>query len=261
MRTTDLSAFLNQITPVTPIVVLTGAGISKESGLATFRSEDGTWAEFRIEEVATPQAFARDPAKVQGFYNARRRAALDPSVQPNAAHLALARLEQQWPGPFLLVTQNVDDLHDRAGSKALIHMHGEVTKLRCTACKHVWQFTDDVDATLPCPSCKALAAARPHIVWFSEMPFELERIGDALAHCGLFIAIGTSGQVYPAAGFMSEARSAGALTLEVNLEQTDTTSRFHSGLYGPATQTVPALIDTLLALQSTRAPSVRNYGH
>ena len=252
---------LKGITPTAPIVVLTGAGISKESGLATFRSEDGTWAEFRVEEVATPEAFARDPAKVQGFYNARRRAALDPSVQPNAAHLALARLEQQWSGPFLLVTQNVDDLHDRAGSKALIHMHGEVTKLRCTVCDHVWSFTGDVESTLPCPSCKTVETARPHIVWFGEMPFELEIIGDALARGGLFIAIGTSGQVYPAAGFMSEARAAGALTLEVNLEQTDIASRFHSGLYGPASQAVPTLVDALLALRLTHSSSVRTYGH
>ncbi|MBP7334398.1 NAD-dependent deacylase [Niveispirillum sp.] len=239
-----LKRLLQGLRPDAGLVVLTGAGISRESGLHTFRDADGIWAQVRLEEVATPQAFARDPARVQGFYNARRRAVLDPSVGPNAAHDALVRLENGWRGPFLLVTQNVDDLHDRAGSSRLLPMHGALLKIRCTACDRITRFTGDLETGATCPDCGAGGSLRPHIVWFGEMPLFMEEIGEALADAGLFIAIGTSGTVYPAAGFAAEARAHGAITLEINMEETG--GRFDGGLYGPATHTVPALVDFLL---------------
>ncbi|MFV3074444.1 NAD-dependent deacylase [Niveispirillum fermenti] len=235
---------LAALRPDAGIVILTGAGISRESGLHTFRDADGIWRQVRLDEVATPQAFARDPARVQGFYNARRRAVLDPAVQPNEAHRALVRLEQAWTGPFLLVTQNVDDLHDRAGSDRLLHMHGELLKIRCGACGRMERYENDLAADAICPDCGARGTLRPHIVWFGEMPLHLAAIGDALSDCGLFLSIGTSGQVYPAAGFATEARMAGALTVEINLEPTG--GLFDAGLYGPATLTVPAFVDGLL---------------
>lgn len=249
MLSQEVLSLLRPLRADAAIVILTGAGISRESGLHTFRDADGIWAQVRLEEVATPEAFARDPDRVQGFYNARRRSLLDPAVQPNAAHQALARLERHRQGPLLLVTQNIDDLHDRAGSRDLIHMHGELLKVRCTACGglHVWPA--DLSAADACPACTRPGFLRPHIVWFGEMPLAMERIGDALEALqpnDLFIAIGTSGNVYPAAGFVAEARAAGALALEINLEPTDGAHLFHAGLYGPATQTVPALVDALL---------------
>lgn len=244
MLDAHLKRLLQGLRPDAGLVILTGAGISRESGLHTFRDADGIWAQVRLEEVATPQAFARDPARVQGFYNARRRAVLDPAIHPNRAHDALVRLESAWRGPFLLVTQNVDDLHDRAGSSRLLHMHGELLKIRCAACGRIARFEGDLDTDAICPSCDAKGTLRPHIVWFGEMPLFMEAIGDALADAGLFIAIGTSGTVYPAAGFAAEARAAGAITLEINMEETG--GRFDGGLYGPATQTVPALVDFLL---------------
>ncbi|OYQ31773.1 NAD-dependent protein deacylase [Niveispirillum lacus] len=225
------------------LVILTGAGISRESGLHTFRDTDGIWAQVRLEDVATPEAFARNPAQVQGFYNARRRAVLDPAVQPNAAHHALVQLERQWRGPFLLVTQNVDDLHARAGSSRLLPMHGELLKIRCAACGRVDRFEGDLAVSAICPGCGAIGSLRPHIVWFGEMPLFMAEIGDALSDAGLFIAIGTSGTVYPAAGFAAEAKANGATTLEINMAETG--GRFDGGLYGPATQTVPALVDFL----------------
>lgn len=244
MINAPLKRLLQGLRPDAGLVILTGAGISRESGLHTFRDADGIWAQVRLEEVATPQAFARDPARVQGFYNARRRAVLDPGVRPNAAHDALVQLESAWRGPFLLVTQNVDDLHDRAGSSRLLHMHGELLKIRCTACDRIVRFEGDLATGAVCPGCGASGTLRPHIVWFGEMPFFMEEIGEALADAGLFIAIGTSGTVYPAAGFVAEARANGAITLEINMEETG--GQFDGGLYGPATQTVPALVDFLL---------------
>jgi len=177
------------------IVVLTGAGISAESGLRTFRDAGGLWENHRVEEVATPEAFQRDPALVQGFYN-QRRAQLG-SVRPNAAHEALVRLETHWPGEVLVVTQNVDDLHDRAGSRNLIHMHGELLKVRCERCGQVSPWVGDVTGATPCPGCGRTGSLRPHIVWFGEMPLEMPRIQEALERCGLFLAVGTSGNVYP----------------------------------------------------------------
>ncbi|TAD89818.1 MAG: NAD-dependent protein deacylase [Alphaproteobacteria bacterium] len=229
------------------IVILTGAGISAESGLATFRDPDGIWARHRIEDVATPEAWRRDPAKVTGFYNARRRQLLDPAVAPNPAHHALVRLEQAWPGDFLLVTQNVDNLHDRAGSHRLIHMHGELARVRCTSCGAEAPWLADVEPASACPACGATGSLRPAVVWFGEMPLEMERIARALTECDVFIAIGTSGAVYPAAGFVGEARAAGAHTMEVNLEPSDVRSRFHEARHGPAATLVPALVEELLA--------------
>lgn len=229
------------------IVILTGAGISKESGLSTFRDADGIWATVRVEDVATPEAFLRDPARVHGFYNARRRMHADATIQPNAAHHALARLEREWPGEVLLVTQNIDDLHERAGSKNLIHMHGEMLKARCIWCEFVTAWQDDLSAEMQCPTCNAPGGMRPHVVWFGEMPLETDRIGAALDACGTFISIGTSGNVYPAAGFVAEARRNGARTVELNLEPSEGASLFDEALYGPATQVVPDFVARLLA--------------
>jgi NAD-dependent deacetylase len=228
------------------IVVLTGAGISRESGLATFRDADGVWAQVRIEDVATPEAFARDPARVHGFYNARRAQLGDANVTPNAAHHALARLEQRWPGAFLLVTQNVDDLHERAGSRRLVHMHGELMRARCIRCDTSHPWPDPLATDTRCPACFLTGGMRPDIVWFGEVPHEMERIEAALARCGLFIAIGTSGQVYPAAGFVAEVRGQ-ADTVELNLEPSEGAALFDDALHGPATQVVPAYVDRLLA--------------
>ena len=224
------------------IVVLTGAGISAESGLRTFRDADGLWENHRVEDVATPEAFARKPALVYRFYNERRRGL--PGVRPNAAHEALARLEAAWPGDFLLVTQNVDDLHDRAGSRRLLHMHGELLKARCLACRKVLPWPGDLDADDRCPTCHH-GRLRPHIVWFGERPLEMERIYAALEHCGLFVAIGTSGHVYPAAGFV-EAVQPWAPTLELNLEPSRVADAFLEHRTGRATELVPAFVAELL---------------
>jgi NAD-dependent deacetylase len=228
------------------IVVLTGAGISKESGLDTFRDADGIWARVRIEDVATPEAFARDPERVHEFYNARRRGLRNPAVQPNAAHLALARLEREWPGEVLLVSQNIDGLHARAGSQRLVSMHGDLLKARCAACGHVADWPHDLGTGDACGACGRTGLMRPHVVWFGEMPFAMDEIYAALAECGLFVSIGTSGNVYPAAGFVAEARGAGARTVELNLEPSAGASLFDEAIHGPATQTVPAFVERLL---------------
>lgn len=227
----------------TPIVILTGAGISAESGLPTFRDNGGLWEQHRVEDVATPEAFRRDPGLVQRFYNERRRRLGD--VAPNAAHLALAELERGWPGPLLLVTQNVDDLHARAGSRNLVPMHGELLKARCLACGAVSVWTDDILPSSCCPRCDQQGHLRPHIVWFGEMPLAMDRIFTALEGCGLFIAIGTSGTVYPAAGFVN-AVPPGARTLELNLECSALNSRFDEQRQGTATRRVPELVAELL---------------
>lgn len=230
------------------IVVLTGAGISKESGLDTFRDADGIWAKVRLEDVATPEGFRRDPRRVHEFYNARRRSLLNPNVQPNAAHRALAALEARWPGDFLLVTQNIDDLHERAGCQKLVHMHGEMFKSRCEWCGEVFGWKDDLTLEMPCHACMRAGGLRPHVVWFGEMPMEMGRIQVALMHATLFVSIGTSGNVYPAAGFVQEAREvAGARTVELNLEPSVGASLFEERRYGPATETVPRFVDELIA--------------
>jgi NAD-dependent deacetylase len=230
------------------IVILTGAGISKESGLETFRDPEGIWARVRIEDVATPEAFARDPARVHAFYNHRREGLLQAEVQPNPAHRALARLEVEWPDEVLLVTQNIDDLHERAGSRNLIHMHGEILKARCLACGEVSPWRAPLTQESLCPGCGADGTLRVNVVWFGEMPFEMERIYDALAACDLFVSIGTSGNVYPAAGFVAEARGNGrAHTVEINLEPSEGTSLFREHLHGPAGTEVPAFVERVLA--------------
>jgi len=191
------------------IVVLTGAGVSAESGLDTFRGMDGLWENHRIEDVASPEGFARDPELVHGFYNLRRRRLLSGEVEPNAAHRALARLENEFAGDYLLVTQNIDDLHERAGSRRLIHMHGELRKARCGVCGTVGAVSGDLTSSDPCARCQRTGTMLPHVVWFGEMPMAMERIVAGLEGCDLFIAIGTSGHVYPAAGFVDIARRAG----------------------------------------------------
>jgi NAD-dependent protein deacetylase/lipoamidase len=230
------------------IVVLTGAGISVESGLPSFRGAGGLWQGWRLEDVATPEAFARDPARVQRFYDQRRRQLLAGSIRANAAHLALAELERRWPGEVLVVTQNIDDLHERAGTRHLIHMHGELLKARCTGCENVLTWREDLESAHRCPACAVQDRLRPHVVWFGEMPLELDRIYGALESCDLFVAIGTSGQVYPTAGFVEAVRAAGrAHTLELNLEPSATGSLFAEQRHGPATDVVPRLVADLLA--------------
>ncbi|MHC8508173.1 MAG: NAD-dependent deacylase [Rhodospirillales bacterium] len=230
------------------IVVLTGAGISKESGLSTFRDPDGIWASVRIEDVATPEAFARNPARVHDFYNQRRRLMRENTVQPNAAHLALARLETEWPEDVLVVTQNVDSLHEQAGSRNLIHMHGEHAKIRCMKCGHVCGWADDLSVETPCPACAAPGGLRPDVVWFGEQPMQMERIYGALSACGLFVSVGTSGAVYPAAGFAAFVRqNTAARTVELNLEPSAGAELFEDAFYGPATEAVPAYVEALLA--------------
>ena len=236
---------LKQVSPQDGIVILTGAGISKESGLATFRDPDGIWAQYRIEDVATPEAFARAPDRVLDFYNMRRRQAFADNIRPNAAHYALGELEAFWPGKFLLVTQNIDDLHERGGSTNLIHMHGELGKSRCHHCGDIASGLCDLDPGMVCTACAQPGGIRPHVVWFGEMPLEMERIYAALSRCALFISIGTSGNVYPAAGFVQEARVAGALTVELNLEKSEGATLFENAQYGPATEVVTAFVDAL----------------
>lgn len=218
------------------IVILTGAGISAESGLGTFRDKDGLWTQVKLEDVATPEGFARNPEMVQDFYNARRSNCQE--AEPNAAHFALAKLRD-----VLLVTQNVDDLHERAGSQGVVHMHGELLRGLCGACGASWEQQEDISVSDACPACGA-KACRPDVVWFGEMPYHMERIEAALAGCELFVSIGTSGEVYPAAGFAAGARLAGASTLELNLEPTG--GQFDEGLYGPASEIVPAWVADIL---------------
>jgi NAD-dependent deacetylase len=258
------------------IVVLTGAGISADSGLATFRGADGLWEGHRVEDVATPEAYARDPALVHQFYDARRARLSE--VEPNAAHRALARLDAEWPGELLIVTQNVDDLHERAGANRLLHMHGELAKGWCLACgeRFPWQgpmspstvrpepveglhFSRDASEGQPfdklrtngsvnaCPSCQAVGQIRPDIVWFGEMPYEMERIEDALRGADLFVSIGTSGAVYPAAGFVQTARYCGAHCIEMNLEPSQGSIFFDESRMGRAAELVPAWVEEMVA--------------
>ena len=226
------------------IVILTGAGVSAESGLKTFRAEDGLWEDHPVEQVATPEGFAADPALVQRFYDERRASVC--AASPNPAHEALGRLEREWPGELLLVTQNIDDLHERGGATRVLHMHGEVLSAWCQACdgRHRWEATlrDRPD----CPSCGE-AALRPDIVWFGEMPYQMERIFDALTKADLFVSIGTSGAVYPAAGFVQQAAAHGARTLELNLERSQGSQHFDETRLGPASELVPQWVDEVLS--------------
>ncbi len=230
------------------VVVLTGAGVSAESGMGTFRDAGGLWARFDPMQLATPEAFARDPATVQAFYDARRRALL--AATPNAAHAALARLEAALADrgdALVLVTQNIDDLHERAGSRHVRHMHGELLRARCTACEAVTRWDGDIGAADACPACGEPGQLRPHAVWFGEVPLYLDEIEAALAVADLFVAIGTSGSVYPAAGFVSVARRMGVRTCELNLDPSDNADVFDERQYGVATAIVPAWADRLLA--------------
>lgn len=225
------------------VVVLTGAGISAESGIQTFRGNDGLWESHSIEEVATPEGFARNPELVQRFYNARRQQLQLPEIQPNAAHSMLAEFEQSWNDEFLLVTQNVDDLHERAGSQRLLHMHGELMRVRCQACDSSHEYRGDVHVDSVCDVCAEAGDLRPDVVWFGEMPLHMDLIAAALSQCDLFVSIGTSGQVYPAAGFAAQAAQYGARTVEINLEQT---AAFDEGYYGLASEQVPLFFRRLL---------------
>jgi NAD-dependent deacetylase len=226
------------------LVILTGAGVSAESGIDTFRDAGGLWEQHRVEDVATPEAFARDPDLVLRFYDMRRAAIQDKA--PNAAHEALARLDAGWPGELLIVTQNVDDLHERAGATRLIHMHGEHLNAWCTACDIRSRWIAPLLDRPPCPACGAAGALRPDIVWFGEMPYRMEEIYHALNHADLFVSIGTSGAVYPAAGFVREARAAGAATLELNLEPSEGSHWFDEARHGPASVLVPAWVEEML---------------
>jgi NAD-dependent deacetylase len=237
--------------PQTPInvFVLTGAGVSAESGLGTFRDKkgEGIWAKFDPMKLATPEAFARNPGEVLAFYDLRRRNLLN--AKPNAAHFALARLEgklSQRGGSLTLVTQNIDDLHERAGSDRVVHMHGELLKARCGACEAVRLWRDDLTVADSCPACGRTATLRPHVVWFGEMPLEMDVIDRALRKADLFVAIGTSGAVYPAAGFVGEARAYGLATCEINLEAADNADLFDEQRLGPASEMVPTWVEELI---------------
>lgn len=227
------------------VVVLTGAGISAESGIRTFRGADGLWEGHRIEDVATPEAFRRDPATVYRFYNQRRRALLQPEIAPNAAHRALAELEQKLGDDFLLVTQNIDDLHQRVGSRRLLPMHGELRRARGDCCGTVSPWDGDFDAATPCPSCGVAGDLRPHVVWFGEMPLYMDEIQAALIRAEVFAAIGSSGNVYPAAGFAALASRAGAHCVEINLEPSQVAGDFDEKIYGRASEAVPQWIASL----------------
>jgi NAD-dependent deacetylase len=223
------------------IVILTGAGVSAESGLGTFRDVDGLWTKYDLNEVATPEGFGRNPALVHEFYNARRANAR--GAVPNAAHMALGRLQAAIADRVTVVTQNVDDLHERGGATGVIHMHGVLDGALCAACGARWRAPDVMSSHAPCPTCAA-PATRPDIVWFGEIPYDMELIAYALDRVDLFVAIGTSGQVYPAAGFVAEAQARGAATLELNLEPSG--GVFDEGRYGKATQIVPAWVNEII---------------
>ena len=226
------------------IVILTGAGTSAESGLATFRGPDGLWEGHKVEDVATPEAFMRDPVLVHRFYDARRENLA--RVEPNAAHRALGRLDAEWPGGLLIVTQNVDDLHERAGAKRLLHMHGELMSAWCRACDARMKWVGAMGGAPACPECGVAGRLRPDIVWFGEMPYEMERIDRALMDCDLFVSIGTSGNVYPAAGFVQSAKYVGARTLEMNLEPSLGSYLFNESRIGKAGELVPAWVEEML---------------
>lgn len=225
-------------------MILTGAGLSAESGISTFRDPDGIWAKYDYRDVATPEGFARDPAQVHAFYNMRRRAHRD--AKPNAAHAALARLQSEYCGAVTIITQNVDWLHEAAGAVDVIHMHGEALKALCGCCgaRQVWH--EDLSCETPCPSCRQKGALRPDVVWFGEMPYRLDEIAERLSQAEMFISIGTSGNVYPAAQFVAEAYASGAWTVELNLEPTAGAPYFRETCHGPATEVVPAYVDLLL---------------
>ncbi len=225
------------------MVVLTGAGISAESGVRTFRASDGLWEEHRIEDVASPEGFARNPELVHRFYSERRRQLAE--VAPNRAHVALAEFAKRRPDQLTLVTQNVDDLHERAGSPGVVHMHGELSKARCVRCREVFPWREETSVATKCPGCASVGTIRPHIVWFGEMPLFLDEIERVLSRATLFVSIGTSGHVYPAAGFFEVARRFGARAVELNLEPSENAARFDEARYGLASEIVPRFFEEL----------------
>jgi NAD-dependent deacetylase len=228
------------------IVILTGAGVSAESGLGTFRDADGLWTRVRLEDVATPEGYARDPDRVLDFYNDRRRNCL--GAEPNPAHVALARLQRAHPGRVTIVTQNSDDLHERGGAGEVIHMHGELLSAMCAHCAgRTRPWRGDMSRADSCAECGAAGGLRPDVVWFGEIPYHMEEIEARLAGAALFVAIGTSGAVYPAAGFVAEAARRGARTLEINLEPSETAGLFDDRIEGPASETVPGWVERVLA--------------
>jgi NAD-dependent deacetylase len=235
---------MGDMSQIRNIVILTGAGISAESGIDTFRGGGGLWEQHRVEDVATPEAFERDPDLVLRFYDMRREAIQ--TKQPNAAHFALGKLEAEWPGELLIVTQNVDDLHERGGANQVLHMHGEHLNAWCTSCDIRSRWTATLIERPPCPVCNA-RSLRPDVVWFGEMPYRMGEIYAALREADLFVSIGTSGAVYPAAGFVQNAVELGAQTLELNLERSQGSSWFHESRLGPATEVVPAWVEEMLA--------------
>ena len=229
------------------IVILTGAGISQESGLDTFRDAGGIWTKYNLEDVATPEAFNKDPSLVYEFYNLRYESLLEDSVAPNAAHEALAKLEKEWHGKVSIITQNVDNLHERAGSNNVIHMHGELSKATCTSCSHIYDRPNKLSAASSCPKCNTVGGQRPQVVWFGEVPLHMEKIETLLNECHLFLSIGTSGTVYPAAGFVMHVKQlAKARTIELNMEPSNT-PYFDECIHGPASKVVPKYIDHLLS--------------
>lgn len=237
---------MNKLNSAKRIVVLTGAGISAESGLKTFRDSNGLWEGHAVEDVATPEGFERDPELVYRFYNERRHQLLSDQVIPNLAHRALVELEKSFKGDFLLVTQNVDNLHEQAGSEQVIHMHGELLRARCCGSSLSFPHTNDIEASSRCSCCKPAQPLRPDIVWFGEMPFAMDDIYHALQGADLFISIGTSGNVYPAAGFVQEARKSGARSVEINLEPSEGQSYFNEAYYGLASVEVPKFVSQIL---------------
>lgn len=228
------------------VFILTGAGISAESGLGTFRDKDGLWTKYDLDDVASIRGYHRNPQRVLDFYNARRAGLAD--AKPNAAHHALARLGNSRKGQITLCTQNIDDMHEQAGSRDVLHMHGELNKTRCHDCGDVRPADGDLLVALGCLACGRVGGLRPHVVWFGEEPLEMDRIFEALSKAELFVAIGTSGAVYPAAGFVGAARSAGVATMEINLEPSDNAHMFDAARYGKASETVPAWVEEMLAL-------------
>ncbi len=241
------------LTSHSKIVILTGAGISAESGIKTFRDQNGLWEEHDVMDVATPEGFENNPELVYRFYNQRRTQLRSSEVAPNPAHQALARLEKNWQGEVIIVTQNVDDLHERAGSNRIVHMHGELTKMRCALTGAVFTSPTVINSASICPKCGTTGHLRPHIVWFGEVPFFMEEIERHVSECELFLAIGTSGLVYPAAMLVSWARAAGARTLEMNLELTERSSLFHHTFHDRASTLVPSFVDHLF--KSANSPA------
>lgn len=239
--------------PYRNVVILTGAGISAESGIQTFRAQDGLWENHKIEDVATPEGFERNPDLVQDFYNKRRLGLQNPSIKPNAAHNALGKLEAELEGTVTIITQNIDNLHERGGNSDVIHMHGELLKSRCSESNQVIEEKGEIHTGDLCHCCQIPSQLRPHVVWFGEMPLRMGDIYAALEAADLFVSIGTSGVVYPAAGFVHDAKMHGAHTIEINLEPSAVESEFEEKRYGKASIEVPKLVEEILALQQPQS--------